>query len=68
MVLLRGTSACGFPANFPETGWLSFSGENVMAEASPLVQCPVWEGSHRSKEVALQRAAGLARPTRVGRR
>ena len=29
----------------------ALSGENVMAVASPLVQCPAWEGGHRSKEV-----------------
>ena len=32
----------------------SLSGESVMAAASPLAQCPAWEGGHRSKEVAFR--------------
>lgn len=57
----RGTSAGPLLTLHRQAG--SLSRENVMAAASPLVQCPAWEGSHRSEEVAFLRGAGLLRRT-----
>lgn len=57
----RGTSAGPLLTLHRQAG--SLSRENVMAAASLLVQCPAWEGGHRSEEVAFPRGAGLRRRT-----
>ena len=57
-----GTSACGFPADFPETpGSLPGGGEGSGAPAScpgfPVGTMPEWEGGPRSEEVAFRKMA-----------